>query len=287
MRPNKNTPTETYKAGGKKVWVKREDLQGDDEDLPPWGKLLYVRKLIQTLPDDRPVVALNVYGSWAGWALSAFCKEADIECHVCHPNTKLIHPDYLGKIEENGAKLISFRPNMMRVLYAQMKNYATKDNDYQLLPYAFNCGTYLKALAGRAYTYLNDSDVKFSNLVVSSGSGVSTTALTKAFLKYNPKGKVYAPPVSSPKSVLTLMRQRGIESNSNIIVPEKNYEFNNLLIDKTPPFPCNQFWDKKAWLWLEDNIADLKGKTLFWNLGGVNTFVYPYRSVPGAKYVTK
>jgi len=34
------------------------------------------------------------------------------------------------------------------------------------------------------------------------------------------------------------------------------------------PFPCNEFWDKKAWYWLENNISKFKGKVLFWNIGG-------------------
>jgi hypothetical protein len=34
------------------------------------------------------------------------------------------------------------------------------------------------------------------------------------------------------------------------------------------PFPCNEFWDKKAWYWLEQNIEKFEGKILFWNLGG-------------------
>jgi len=34
------------------------------------------------------------------------------------------------------------------------------------------------------------------------------------------------------------------------------------------PFPCNEFWDKKAWYWLEKNIQKFEGEILFWNLGG-------------------
>ena len=37
--------------------------------------------------------------------------------------------------------------------------------------------------------------------------------------------------------------------------------------DYETPFPCNVNWDKKAWWWLEQNIENIKGKTLFWNIG--------------------
>ena len=39
----------------------------------------------------------------------------------------------------------------------------------------------------------------------------------------------------------------------------KNYEV---------PFPCNGTWDRKAWWWLEQNIEQLEGDILFWNIGG-------------------
>ena len=34
------------------------------------------------------------------------------------------------------------------------------------------------------------------------------------------------------------------------------------------PFPCNQFWDIKQWHWLENNIEQIDGDILFWNIGG-------------------
>ena len=35
----KDTPTEVYNIKGRKVLVKRDDLMGDGNTLPPWGKL--------------------------------------------------------------------------------------------------------------------------------------------------------------------------------------------------------------------------------------------------------
>ena len=33
----KDTPTEVYKLKGREVLVKRDDLMGDGNTLPPWG----------------------------------------------------------------------------------------------------------------------------------------------------------------------------------------------------------------------------------------------------------
>jgi hypothetical protein len=32
-------------------------------------------------------------------------------------------------------------------------------------------------------------------------------------------------------------------------------------------FPCNAFYDLKAWKWLAENIGTLPGPVLFWNIG--------------------
>ena len=77
-----DTPVEKYKLGRLDVHVKRDDLMGDNERLPPWGKLLGIKKLLRDLSPDKPVVHLNVFGSWSGWALAKLHKAP---VHVVHP----------------------------------------------------------------------------------------------------------------------------------------------------------------------------------------------------------
>jgi len=33
------------------------------------------------------------------------------------------------------------------------------------------------------------------------------------------------------------------------------------------PFPCNPYYDRKAWKWLIENYTDLQKPILFWNIG--------------------
>ena len=33
------------------------------------------------------------------------------------------------------------------------------------------------------------------------------------------------------------------------------------------PFPCNPYYDRKAWKWLLDKLPKLKQPILFWNIG--------------------
>ena len=41
-----DTPVQEYKLKGKTVLVKRDDLMGDGDVLPPWGKLAGIDRLL-------------------------------------------------------------------------------------------------------------------------------------------------------------------------------------------------------------------------------------------------
>jgi hypothetical protein len=34
------------------------------------------------------------------------------------------------------------------------------------------------------------------------------------------------------------------------------------------PFPCNRYYDKKAFKWMVDNIDSIIQPVIFWNIGG-------------------
>lgn len=265
-----NTPIETYKIGKHEVLVKRDDLMGDNKSLPPWGKMKAIDSILQTMDLDRPLMQLNVFGSWSGWALANLAKKYDCEVHVVHPKTKKITDDYLEKLDAAGAVVRPIRHNMMRVLYSQTKNMADSEG-FKLLPYAFNNATYLNHMARRLRNTLEELG-PIDNLVVSSGSGVTLTGLTKPFLDLNPKGKVYTVCVSSEDSIKKTLNGRSVQGQIHVV--KSPYEFSDTMPKFSTPFPCNQFWDKKAWYWLTENSQILKKKrTLFWNLGGEYTFL--------------
>jgi hypothetical protein len=38
-------------------------------------------------------------------------------------------------------------------------------------------------------------------------------------------------------------------------------------VSGTVPFPCNPYYDAKAWRWLERSASSLAGPVVFWNIG--------------------
>lgn len=271
---NEETPLELYHIKGREVWVKRDDLMGDGMVLPPWGKLAALFELVKKFVDkSKPLVHLSVDGSWTAWALGAICEELGIEFYAAHPDSKKISQEYLGLIKEMYPKtnLYPIRPNMMQIMYNSLKKDA-REKGWQMLPYAFDHDFYKDYLADRIQPYTN-----FDNLVVSSGSGVTLSGLAKGYYReelkeFFPqvKRKIWTTCVSSVSSINKTLKKSGIPIPLNIRKSE--YLFENRLDGYETPFPCNQFWDVKQWKWLEENIDQIEGTILFWNIGGIYKF---------------
>jgi hypothetical protein len=271
---NIDTPLEEYKIKGRSVWVKRDDLMGDGINLPPWGKIAAVYELVKKYVDpSKPLTHLSVDGSWTGWVLAAICRDLGIEFHVSYPDSKKISQEYLGMIKEMYPEvhMNPIRPNMMQIMYNSLKGQA-QEKGWQMLPYAFNHNFYKDYLADRIQPYAH-----FDNLVVSSGSGVTLSGLVKGYYReelkeFFPKvnKKVWTTCVSSESSIKKTLQSSGIPIPINIRKSE--FLFENRMEDYSVPFPCNQFWDIKQWHWLENNIDQIEGTILFWNIGGIYKF---------------
>lgn len=271
---NEDTPLELYHIKGREVWVKRDDLMGDGDSLPPWGKLAALYELVKKYVDpSKPLTHLSVDGSWTGWALAAICEALDIEFYVSYPDSKKISQAYLGMLQEMypKIKMNPIRPNMMQIMYNSLRSQA-KENDWQMLPYAFNHDFYKDYLADRIQPF-----VHFDNLVVSSGSGVTLAGLVRGYYReelkeFFPKvtRKVWTTCVSSESSINKTLKKSGIPIPLKIRKSE--YLFEDRIEGYSAPFPCNQFWDIKQWKWLEENIDEIEGTILFWNVGGIYKF---------------
>jgi hypothetical protein len=271
---NEETPLELYHIKGREVWVKRDDLMGDGIILPPWGKIAAVYELVKKYVDkSKPLTHLSVDGSWTAWVLAAICEQMNIEFYAAHPDSKKISQEYLGLIKEMypNANLYPIRPNMMQIMYNSLKKNA-HEKGWQMLPYAFDHDFYKDYLAERIQPYSH-----FDNLVVSSGSGVTLSGLAKGYYReelkeFFPqvKKKIWTTCVSSVSSINKTLKKSGIPIPLNIRKSE--YLFEDRLDGYEAPFPCNQFWDIKQWKWLEENIDQMEGTILFWNIGGIYKF---------------
>ena len=270
-----DTPLEEYKIKGRSVWVKRDDLMGDDINLPPWGKMAAIYRLVDKYVDkSKPLTHLSVDGSWSGWTLAAVCEDLGIEFYYSYPDSKKISKELINMVKEKypSCKFNPIRPNMMSIMYNSLKK-QSKEVGWQMLPYAFNHDFYMDYLSDRIQPHTN-----FKNLIVSSGSGVSLSGLAKGYFREELKEfwpqtdkTIYTTCVSSEGSIKKTLKKNGL-GQLPIKVRKSEYDFDDRLDGYEAPFKCNQFWDIKQWKWLEENIDSIKGDILFWNIGGIYKF---------------
>ena len=175
---NLNTPVEEHNLNGRKILVKRDDLMGDNNILPPWGKMAGIDALLKNLNPKYPLIHLAVNGSWSGWALSYLCKQRGIKFIYAYPPSKTYSEFILSKAKENDCEFHELKPNMMAILYNRVNSYAKK-NDIQMLPYAFDHIDYRNNLKQRAEETFKEHLV--DHLVISAGSGVTSSGIVQAF----------------------------------------------------------------------------------------------------------
>lgn len=262
---NHCSPIQTFMLRGKEVHVKRDDMHNGMLDLPPWAKLEGVNRILENLKNDKPVVHLTVRGSYTGWALAYFGKEYGHDIKIAYGDSKNYPKESLLKIEQYGAELVPLKPNMMKVLYNGMTNLA-EEREWQLSPYALDHTAYHNYWEEKLTGY----DINFDNLVVCAGSGVTSVGMIRGFLdleNYFMKRKVYAVTTSSIDSVVRKFKEHSVYFPTNVFVKDTPYEFYDDMPQFKTPFPCNPYWDKKAWWWLEQNIEKIDGSILFWNIG--------------------
>ena len=264
-----DTPVKEYNLKDRKIFVKRDDLMGDGNILPPWGKMAGIDALLKNLNPKYPLIHLAVNGSWSGWALSYLCKQKGIKFIYAYPPSKTYSEFILNKARENDCEFHELKPNMMAILYNGVKKYA-KQNDIQMLPYAFDHIDYRSELKNRAEEVFKKHLV--DHLVISAGSGVTSSGIVQA---YAPGNDLFSNSIKQAQ-VITVSNESTINkkykshyiSSSNINVYKSEFKFDDMMEDYEVPFPCNGTWDRKAWKWLEHNIEKLEGDILFWNIGG-------------------
>ena len=213
-----NTPVELHLLKDRNVYVKRDDLMGDGDILPPWGKMAGIDRLLENLNPKKPLIHLAVNGSWSGWALSYLCKQRGIKFIYAYPPSKTYNKFILEKAAKYDCDFKELTPNMMAILYNRIGS-ASKDGKYsflsksdttlnpesenyklvqrhysnmnvndsflkeygdvQMLPYAFDHKDYRAILKQRADEVFKEHLV--DHLVISAGSGVTSSPIIQAF----------------------------------------------------------------------------------------------------------
>lgn len=276
-----NTPIKKYKIGKQEIFVKREDLAC----LPPGPPFAKVRGLYPVLQKLK-ANGIKTFGymdtsiSMAGWGLSYFCKEMGLKSVIFYPDYKdgkRHNQNFQLKMwKKFGAEIIPLeKPNRLMInWYRARKILKDKYPDSEMLPQ----GLPFKETVKNVSDELKEDRAIFRDIktiVLCIGSGTMLAGILKGLYFIDSSINVYGvivAPKSTNKMKDKIYKMAGVSDSGffaykgNVNVVDARFEYT----DKESfecPFPCNPYYDRKAWKWLIENIDSLAKPLMFWNIG--------------------
>lgn len=276
---NNNTPIEKYIINDITVHVKREDLSVDSP-APQLSKLRGLIPYLKKLKKD----GIKIVGyadspiSTSGWGVAWACKQLGMKAVIFTPTYKTNTPPTLikqrKKYKKFKAKIVPIRAGIMRVSYnvAKLQLKENYKNSVMLpmgLPFDESVyGTYKEVLRTKNIK-------KYKTIIIPIGKGTIAAGVWKGLDTVKSKATIYGlmASTSDTEKSMELIRKKAVLTNIGLFKSDVKFElidegwaYKNKAEIKTS-FPCNPYYDLKAWQFLVENIAKFEQPILFWNIG--------------------
>lgn len=257
------TPIEDYQSRYR-LWVKREDLACPHPG-PAFSKARGVYARIASRP-EKVIGVLDTYHSQAGHAVARACQILGKKCLNFYPEYKYSPgprpPQYRAKFL--GAKLIGLPAGRSAVLYHAAKRLTLEAGGYAM-PNA------LKLEESVTETAREVPSESFQNVLVSISSGTIAAGVIQGFLKRKVKVGRFIIHLGYSRShdmVLRYLQEQSGFKEIPIDLIDEAYQYKDQATEgETPPWPCDPWYDLKAFCWWLRYQGHFPGKTLFWNIG--------------------
>lgn len=263
-----NTPTEHYPEFN--LWVKREDLSCPDPG-PHFSKTRGVFAHIAKLP-HKVIGVLDTFHSQAGHAVAYACKMLGKECinyypqYVQHPGLRKQQLD----AQALGAKLVPLPAGRSCILFHQAKHAVESVGGY-MMPNALK----LHESVDETESELRAVEIPFNGVLIPSSSATIAAGVVKGLVlrgTLNVRVLIhlgYSRSEHAVREYVHNMSGKGYP-DSNITIIDEGYEYKDTAVDGiTPPWPCNPYYDLKAFRWWlrTQALSRWEGNMLFWNIG--------------------
>jgi len=271
-----NTPIEKYGD----IYVKREDLACFPPG-PPFAKVrgLYSRLLALKAKGVETIGYTETSISMAGWGVAWMAKQLGMTAVIFNPIYKTpneVLTLHRSKWIEFGAKMIDIPAGMAKVNYHISKNILRE----QYGPGAVMLPLGLPFIETIREVYLEfalSKCKKFNTIVMCVGSGTMAAGVLKGVLKTKSKAQVIGVLCRPSKKIrqkksLILGMAGAVLNDDFFQMVDLGYEYTQK-VDFFAPFPCNPYYDLKAYKFLMDyketeyNNIRFKKPILFWNIG--------------------
>jgi 1-aminocyclopropane-1-carboxylate deaminase/D-cysteine desulfhydrase-like pyridoxal-dependent ACC family enzyme len=260
-----NTPIEKYIIDNREIYVKREDKCCP---LPSFSKLRGVKAHLNGKV-QQTIGVLDTFHSKAGWGTSLICKSLNKKCVVFYPVYKH-NPgmrSYQRYAQELGADLIGLDAGRSFILYQYAKKIlANKYINSYMMPNALKLKETIQETSREVYN-IPGFLFKDTTWVISVSSGTVAAGVIKGVNNAQVNIILHEGYSRSITSLLSYVLSFSDFNRDFITVVDEHYEYKDN-VNFPCPFPCNPYYDLKAWKWLVSNLKNIKTKNiLFWNIG--------------------
>ena len=261
-----NTPIEDYsKQFG--LLVKREDLCCPSPG-PPFSKTRGVFARVKEV-QEKIIGVLDTAHSQAGHAVARACQILGKKCHNFYPvykyQAEIIKPQQ-SAAKNLGAILHGLPAGRSCILFHQARKITEEMNGY-MMPNALKLE---ESVIETAKEVPNDS---FDLVIVPASSGTIAAGVMAGFLerKIYPEFIIHLGYSRSHAEVRDYLRKMSGDKQAKlkINIIDEGYAYKDRAEDGPDPlWPCNVYYDLKAFRWWMKNRSVYKGrKVLFWNIG--------------------
>lgn len=279
-----NTPWEPYQLDGVEVWVKRED-KCTPFPGPQFSKIRGVERHLDNLIAEQgkvPIGVLDTLHSKAGWGVAWLCKDKGLPCYDFFPVYKhewvmdgFIPRENQISADRFGATLVPMEAGRSAILYHRAKKALAHMTNGQghMMPNALKLPESIDATAEELRSYTPEGLCE-GTWVISASSGTIAAGvlrgLTEVYSSYNPTPLclIIHLGYSRPRNAVLdyVYKAAGWAGKADICIVDEGYEYKDR-VEFDCPFPCNPYYDLKAWKWLSTHAHNLQEPVVFWNVG--------------------
>ena len=283
------TPIEKYSISDIPYYVKREDL-ACEAPAPPFAKVRGLYPHLQKMKElnVRRIGYMDTAISMGGWGLAYFCQRLKIPLTLYYPHYKqgfvYNQREYMKKWKLCGADMRAVEPpNLYAInILRAKKMFAAEFPEGVWMQDGLRFDETIDAVAFESATAMNE--LQPATIVCNIGSGVMISGIMRGILKSHKR-------VQRLVGVLA-HRELNLQNKMKIVLQTAGFReldfglFGNKVKSITDdftivpggylytekarvlaPFPCNAYYDLKAFEWMIANIHQLPQPVLFWNIG--------------------
>lgn len=265
-----NTPFEKYGN----IIVKREDLCSPFPG-PSFSKVRGVKEKLDKLKiefiDIKTIGVVDTFHSKAGWGVAWLCKHKGFKCIVFYPKYKKEKEVRLfQKIcrDDFDAEIVPIKATKSAVLYYMAKKIMKEKYGYSfyMMPNGLRLDETISATAKEVENFTLTKYLSY-DWIISISSGTIAKGVIKGLYNLNFRGKIflhmgYSRSIENMKKYIS----NNGDINLKIEIIDEKYEYKDF-VKYDCPFPCNPYYDLKAWKWLQENKKNLRLPMVFWNIG--------------------